>query len=333
MNIIKNLSLEAIKLEASDIHLTALQRPFFRKDGILTADSDSDISNETIEEFLKTILPAERLNQLHQQRELDFSWKLESRRFRINAYFQRGLYSLALRLIPSKIPSLEEIGAPTALSNLINATQGLLLVTGRTGSGKSTTLAAFIDAVTKIRPCHILTLEDPIEFEYSSDNCFISQRELGRDFLSFPQALRSALREMPDILLVGEIRDCETMAMVMEAASAGIFVLGTLHTSGAAETAMRIESMFPIVQRDSVRDQFADVFTGIFSQQLLPKVKGGRVCAVEVLLSTSASANLIRQGKYVQLPTVMLSGKSLGMQTMQVAVQKLIDSHLILHNF
>ena len=322
MNVIENFAMEAIKLEVSDIHLTAMQKPFFRKNGDLTAISDNDMSNDIIDEFLKKILSDERLNQLYQQRELDFSWKFESRRFRVNAYFQRGLYSLAFRLIPSKIPSLKDIGAPAALYNLVNSTQGLLLVTGRTGSGKSTTLAAFIDAIIKNRPCHILTLEDPIEFEYFSDNCFISQRELGRDFLNFPQALKSALREMPDVLLIGEIRDNETMAMAMEAASAGIFVLGTLHTSGAAETAMRVESMFPIVQRDAVRDQFADVFTGIFSQQLI-KTKTGRACAVEVLLSTSASANLIRHGKYVQLPSVILSGKSLGMQTMQAAIQKL----------
>ena len=255
--------------------------------------------------------------------------KFQTRRFRVNTYFQRELPSLALRLIPEKIPTLEEIGAPPALMKLIDTNQGLLLVTGRTGSGKSTTLAAFIDAIIKSKSCHILTLEDPIEFEYFGKNCFISQRELGRDFLTFPQALKSALREMPDVLLVGEIRDGETMSMAMEAAAAGIFVLGTLHTAGAAETALRIESMFPIVQRDAVRDQFADVFKGIFSQQLLKKIGGGRVSATEILLSTSASANLIRQGKYIQLSSVMLSGKSLGMQTMKDAIQKLSDSHII----
>ena len=329
MDIIENLASESIALEVSDLHITAQQRPFFRKDGALKIAFDSNLSTEIIEEFLSKILSDNQLEYLHQQRELDFSWKYNSRRFRINAYYQRGLPSLALRLIPSIIPTLKDIGAPAALSKLINSTQGLLLVTGRTGSGKSTTLAAFINAVTKVRPCHILTLEDPIEFEHASNNCFISQRELGRDFLSFPQALRSALREMPDVLLVGEIRDCETMAMAMEAAAAGIFVLGTLHTKGAAETAMRVESMFPIVQRDAVRDQFADVFIGIFSQQLLPKVGGGRISATEVLLSNSASSNLIRQGKYVQLPSVMLSSKAIGMQTMQAALQKLSDVHLI----
>ena len=324
MNLIEKLANEAIDLEVSDLHITVGQFPFFRKDGSLFPVKDSTLSEENIINFLQTILSKEQLERLYQQRELDFSWKYNSRRFRINAYFQRTLPSLAFRLIPAIIPSLKDIGAPAALFKLIDATKGLLLVTGRTGSGKSTTLAAFIDAISKSRSCHILTLEDPIEFEHNRENCFVSQRELGRDFLSFPQALRSALREMPDVLLVGEIRDCETMAMTMEAAAAGIFVLGTLHTSGAAETAMRVESMFPIVQRDAVRDQFADVFTGIFSQQLLPKANGGRVSATEVLLSTSASANLIRQGKYIQLSSVMLSGKSLGMQTMQSAIQNLM---------
>ena len=320
---LSELMSRSIALEVSDLHITVGQKAFFRKDGELKNATEELISIEVIEEFLKGTLTEDQHKRLIQQKELDFSFKYNSRRFRGNAYYQRDLLSIAFRLIPAIIPTLQELGTPEALNKMIDATQGLMLVTGRTGSGKSTTLAAFINAITQKRACHILTLEDPIEFEHISDNCFISQRELGRDFISFPQALKSALREMPDVLLIGEIRDCETMAMAMEAAAAGIFVLGTLHTSGAAETAMRVESMFPIVQRDAVRDIFADVFTGIFSQQLLPKIGGGRVSATEVLLSTSASANLIRQGKYIQLPSVMLSGKALGMQTMQTAIAKI----------
>ena len=319
----------AIELEVSDLHITVAQKAFFRKNGELIPTDDELISVEEIEDFLQDTLTADQYNILIRQRELDFSLKYNLRRFRGNAYYQRNLVSIAFRLIPASIPTLQELGAPVALSKMMDSTQGLLLVTGKTGSGKSTTLAAFINTILQKRKCHILTLEDPIEFEHSAENCFISQRELGRDFISFPQALKSALREMPDVLLVGEIRDCETMAMAMEAAAAGIFVLGTLHTSGAAETAMRVESMFPILQRDAIRDQFADVFIGIFSQQLLPKVGGGRISATEVLLSNSASANLIRQGKYIQLPSVMLSGKAAGMQTMQSALQKLSDARLI----
>ena len=329
MNLIDELAERAIKLEVSDLHLTVGQRPFFRKDGDLIFAADEILTLDELEGILNLMLTAEQKINFAAQHELDFSWKFQARRFRVNAYLQRESPALAMRLLPSKIPSLEQLGVPSALYKLIDATQGMLLVTGRTGAGKSTTLAAFIDAIIKKRACHILTLEDPLEFEHKSDNCFISQRELGKDFLSFPQALKSALREMPDVLLVGEIRDRETISMAMEAAAAGIFVLGTLHTKGAAETAMRVESMFSIDQRDAVRDQFADVFTGIISQQLLKKIGGGRVSAAEILLATSASRNLIRQGKYVQLPSVMMSNKALGMQTMENAVKQLIDSKVI----
>ena len=318
---IEELARQATELDVSDMHLTAGQRPFFRHNGELIFASEQPLTAEDIEQCLNLMLTPEQKIFFMEHRESDFSWQMHSRRFRVNAYFQRGMPSLAFRLIPSTIPTLDRIGAPKVLSTLIDSTQGMLLVTGRTGSGKSTTLAAFIHEIALKRKCHILTLEDPLEFEHVSDQCFISQRELGRDFLSFPQALRSALREMPDVLLVGEIRDQETMAMSMEAAAAGIFVLGTLHTKGAAETAMRVESLFPIDRRDAVRDQFADIFTAIISQQLLRSKAGGRVCAAEVLLATPASRSLIRQGKYIQLESVMMSGRALGMQTMSAAVE------------
>ena len=319
---IEELARRASELGASDMHLTVGQRTFFRLDGELMFASDQPLATDDLEHCLNLMLTPDQKNFFIEHRELDFSWQFESRRFRVNAYFQRGMPSLAFRLIPSTIPTLEQIGAPKVLPTLINSTQGMLLVTGRTGSGKSTTLAAFINEITRQRKCHILTLEDPLEFEHASAQCFISQRELGRDFVSFPQALRSALREMPDVLLVGEIRDQETMAMSMEAAAAGIFVLGTLHTKGAAETAMRVESLFPIDRRDAVRDQFADIFTAIVSQQLIRSNSGARVCAAEVLLATPASRSLIRQGKYIQLESVMMSGRAQGMQTMSAAVEQ-----------
>lgn len=319
---IEELARRATELEASDMHMTVGQRAFLRKDGELIFASDAPLEPEILDRSLELMLNGEQRQRLSAERELDFSWQFESRRFRVNAYFQRGVPSLAFRLIPSTVPTLDSIGAPRVLSTLIDSTQGMLLVTGRTGSGKSTTLAAFIHEIARSRKCHILTLEDPLEFEHASERCFISQRELGRDFLSFPQALRAALREMPDVLLVGEIRDQETMSMSMEAAAAGIFVLGTLHTKGAAETAMRVESLFPIDRRDAIRDQFADIFTGIVSQQLIRSPRGGRVCAAEVLLATPASRSLIRQGKYIQLESVMMSGRSLGMQTMSEALER-----------
>lgn len=319
---IEELARRAAEIEASDMHLTVGQRPFFRQNGELIFAADQPLTADALEQCLNLMLTSDQKNFFIEHRELDFSWQFDARRFRVNAYFQRGVPSLAFRLIPAIVPTLDQIGAPKILSTLINSTQGMLLVTGRTGSGKSTTLAAFINEIIRNRKCHILTLEDPLEFEHHSDQCFISQRELGRDFKSFPQALRAALREMPDVLLVGEIRDQETMSMSMEAASAGIFVLGTLHTKGAAETAMRVESIFPLDRRDAIRDQFADVFTAVISQQLLRTKSGARVCAAEVLLATPASRSLIRQGKYIQLESVMMSGRAQGMQTMQEAVER-----------
>ncbi len=305
----------------SDIHMTAGQAFFYRKNGELLSKPDILITETDIYSILGIMITEAQHKRLLAERELDFSWEMEGRRFRGNAYFQRNMPALALRLIPERIPSLKELGASQELSGLFDTQQGFMLVTGRTGSGKTTTIAAFLKELMINRSVHLLTLEDPVEFLYAAEGSFISQREMGRDFNSFPNALRSALREMPDIILIGEIRDPDTMQMALEAASTGIFVLGTLHTKGAAETAMRVESLFPLNQRDAIRDRFADVFTGIFSQCLLKKEDGSRICATEVLLSTPASRNLIRQGKYTQLATVMMS--SPGMNTMEQAMKGL----------
>ena len=186
--------------------------------------------------------------------------------------------------------------------------------------GKSTTLAAFLNELINLRPCHLLTLEDPIEYEFAAGKSFVSQRELGQDFLEFADAIRSAMREMPDVMLIGEIRDSATMHAALEASAAGVLVLATLHTRSAAETAMRVETMFPLVQRDAIRDLFADEFSAIISQQLV-KTARGRTCAAEVLIANPAARSLIRQGKYVQLPNVMMSGRALGMQTMDAALK------------
>ena len=320
---------EAVKLDASDVHLTAGQKIFFRVAGELVQFGDA-LNVDEVQKIIDELTPQKLSAQLQKNLSIDFSYveKIFHRRFRVNIYYQRNFPAVALRLIQSKIPTLDEIGAPPALKKFFHATQGLILVTGRTGSGKSTTIAAFLNELCNIRPCHLLTLEDPIEFEYNTKNSFISQRELGQDFLNFADAVRTALREMPDVLLIGEIRDAETMHAALEASAAGVLVLATLHTKSAAETAMRVETMFPLVQRDSIRDLFADEFSAIISQQLLKKSGGGRICAAEVLLANPASRALIRQGKFVQLPTVMMSGQSQGMQTMDMAVKKLVAGSL-----
>lgn len=324
---LKKILSEAVSRNASDIHLTVGQPPFFRVSGefqCVMHNAKCVISEREMEGFLTELLSSRLREELEKNLSADFSHVDETlnRRFRVNVYYQRKNPALALRLIAKDIPTLDELGAPVALKKFFTAAQGLILVTGRTGSGKSTTLAAFLNELIKIRPCHLLTLEDPIEFEYVAGKSFVSQRELGQDFLNFAAAVRTAMREMPDVLLIGEIRDAETMHAALEASAAGVLVLATLHTRSAAETAMRVETMFPLVQRDAIRDLFADEFSAIISQQLV-KTSSGRTCAAEVLIANPAARSLIRQGKYVQLPNVMMSGRAQGMQTMETALKQL----------
>lgn len=327
---------------ASDLYLTAGQPAFLRCEGKMMALAVQDDTDEVEEDFtaglpqddfmqgLAAMLlsPLQR-QQLRQGQALDFSLTWRERRLRGNFYLQQGHMALVLRCLPQRVPSLREIHAPRALYALLEAGRGLILVTGSTGSGKTTTLAAFLQAVNERRPAHILTLEDPIEYVFQPDKCFISQRELGRDYSSFPEALRSALREMPDILLVGEIRDRETMTTALQAAETGLLVLGTLHARGAAEAVRRIENFYPPEEQAVVRAEAAEVLCAICAQQLLPAAAGGRVPLVEVLLREPAVCSLIRQGKYSQLEAAMMSHQQQGMQTREIALQKLYRDGLI----
>ena len=320
---------EAIRREVSDIYLSAEQSPCWRLLGNVEKICEVMPQQGLIKVALHEMLTDAQWQQLQEERDLDFSWSFQGRRFRGNAYYQQGRLAIVLRLLPARIPSPEEIGMPEALQRLTMQEQGLILIAGPTGAGKTTTLASFVEQINKQRSAHIITLEDPLEYLYKPSKCFISQRECGRDFYSFPHALRSALREMPDIILVGEIRDTETMQTALMAAAAGILVFGTLHTRSAAETVMRIEGMFPLSQQDSVRAQVSEILTGVFAQRLLPSCRGGRVCMTEVLLVDAAVRNLIRQGKYGQLESVMMSHQQQGMQTSSVALDTLYRKGLI----
>ena len=315
--------------QASDLYLTEGQSPQMRKDGVLIPYAGDFPTRDSMEAFLRSMIDEARWDAFQREWDVDFSWTFEGRRFRINAYWQMGRIAVAMRLLPETIPPLAAIQHNAAIFDLLHCEHGLILVCGKVGSGKTTTIASFIDALNHRRAAHILTLEDPVEYVFAPEKSFISQRELGRDFQSFAAGLRSALREMPDVLLIGEIRDADSMRTALMAAESGMLVLGTLHTMGAAEAVMRMEGFFPAGERDVVRAQVAAVLTAVFSQRLIPARCGGRVCQSEVLLGNDAAASLIRQGKYGQLATLMMTHQRRGMMTKNAALDELFRKGLI----
>ena len=315
----------AIESEASDIHLTVGQKPHMRCLGVLQPMHDDLLTESVMDDICSVILSDGQREKLLRDCDVDLSWEFAERRFRVNAYYQQGYPALAMRLLPERIPTLEELGAPAAWQKLKEINQGLILVTGRTGSGKSTTLAAFLEELNREKSLNMITLESPTEFLLTPKKSFISQRELGRDFFSFEQAMLGSLREMPDLVMLGEIRDAATMQTALTAASTGMLVLGTLHSASAPEAVLRIEGMFPLEQRAGIRSLLAEVLTGIISQRLVPAQSGGRLAVSEVLLAIPAVRSLIRQGKYGQLYSVMLSNQEMGMQPLGVAAQKLLQ--------
>ncbi|MCA0969925.1 type IV pilus twitching motility protein PilT [Halobacillus litoralis] len=317
----------AFKLGASDIHITVGVPPIFRVHGELKQYGKEVIKPNDTEEMAKSIVPETLWNQLKDQGELDFSYGIPGiSRFRVNAYHQRNCISLAVRVVPKGIPSLEELHMPSVLTEVAQAQQGLVLVTGPTGSGKSTTLASMIDYMNKHMRRHIITLEDPIEYLHSHEYCIIDQREVGFDTKNFSNGLRACLRQDPDVILVGEMRDLETISTAITAAETGHLVLGTLHTTGAAQTIDRIIDVFPAEQQPQVRIQLASVLRSIVSQRLFQtKDKKGRRAATEILRNTSAVKNLIRNEKIHQIQNVIQTAKSEGMHTLEMSVKRLLE--------
>lgn len=313
--------------DASDLHLSAGASPTVRVRGEIHPVEDLEpLTAEQSQNLLYRILSTEQQKRLEIDRQIDVSYEVPGvARYRVNVFFQQDAVGAAFRLIPQKIKTLEELGLPDTLHDLTEKPRGLCLVTGPTGSGKSTTLASLIDEINRTRAAHILTIEDPIEFLHPHRRCIVNQREIGTDAGGFATALRAALRQDPDVILVGEMRDLETIATALTAAETGHLVFGTLHTRGAAGTIDRIIDVFPAEQQSQVRAQIAGALQAVVTQALLPTSDGqGRIAALEVLLPDDAVRNLIRQGKVEQIYSVMQTGTSRGMQTMEQSLAELI---------
>lgn len=318
---------------ASDVHLTADQPPLMRVDGSLAPIPriSSVLPAAWLDASLRGILSSELAEDFERNGEVDLAHAVPGvGRFRVNAFRQVGKTAVALRLISTKAMSLAELGAPQIARDLALRPRGLVLVTGPTGSGKSTTLTAMVDIINETKPTHIVTLEDPIEFQHTSKRALVHQREVGSDTRSFSEALRRVLRQDPDVILVGELRDTESIQTALSAAETGHLVLSTLHTQGAAKSINRIIDAFPAHQQDQVRTQLGDTLQGIISQTLLPLAqKAGRTIATEVLVSTPAVANLIREGQVAQLYSAMQAGSAQGMHTLDQDLKRLVANGII----
>jgi len=335
---IDDLLTEVVRRNASDLHICVGVPPILRIDGQLYRSNFQPATPKQTQRLIYEILTDEQIQRFESQLELDFSYALQDiARFRVNVYKERGSIAAAFRLIPRRIPTVRELELPSILEELATRPRGLILVTGPTGHGKSTTLAAMIDYINRTKSLHIITIEDPIEYLHQHKKSIVNQRELGEDTRSFPNALRAALRQDPDVILVGEMRDPETMAIAITAAETGHLVLSTVHTNSAAETIDRIIDVFPPNQQPQIRVQLSMNLIGVISQQLLPRAPGaprnpyggGRVAAVEIMIANPAIRNLIREGKTYQIPSMIQTGASEGMQTMDQALRDLYVKGLI----
>ncbi|HSW99818.1 MAG TPA: type IV pilus twitching motility protein PilT [Patescibacteria group bacterium] len=319
---------EVVKKKASDLHLQVGLPPMIRVDGTLMPISSADIlSDEAVETLIFAILDEDQKQILLKDKEFDFSFAFgDLGRFRVNAFHERGNLAAALRLIPNEILTLEQLGLPAIVNKFADYPRGLVLVTGPTGSGKSTTLAAMIHKINMERAEHIITIEDPIEYTHRSKKSVVVQREVHYDTYSFSAALRSALREDPDVVLIGEMRDLETIASAITIAETGHLVLATLHTNSAAQSIDRMIDVFPPHQQPQIRSQLSNILMSITSQRLIPTIGGGRVAAAEILIATPAVRNIIREGKTHQLEAVIQTGAEFGMQSMDKTLVGLVHN-------
>ena len=327
MNQIDKYLTDALAKESSDLHFISGDPPRVRVYGALSTLSQEILTIDHVRDCMYEIMSGTTQNDFERDDAVDFAYEIpDVSRFRVNVMRHLNGVGAVFRAIPSKALTLDELDMPAAVRDLCKQTSGMILVTGKTGSGKSTTLAAMIDAINKRLKGHILTIEDPIEFVHGRHGCLVSQREVGVHTGSFAGALHSALREDPDVILVGELRDLETISVAITAAEMGILVMGTLHTNGAAQTVDRMVNTFPADKQSHIRTMLSTSLCGVISQQLLPtKHKPGRIAALEILVNTSAVANLIRQGKLDQLETAMQAGGKIGMQTMDNALMSLVE--------
>jgi twitching motility protein PilT len=325
---------EVIKKKASDLHLQVGLPPMLRVDGSLLPVPEADIlDEEALESLIFAILDEDQKQILLKDKEFDFSFAYgDLGRFRVNAFHERGNMAAALRLIPNEILSIEQLGLPPIVNKFADYPRGLVLVTGPTGSGKSTTLAALVGKINAEKAVHIITIEDPIEFTHKSQKAVIVQREVHYDTYSFSAALRSALREDPDVVLIGEMRDLETIASAITIAETGHLVFATLHTNSAAQSIDRMIDVFPPHQQPQIRAQLSNILMSITSQRLIPSIGGGRIAAAEILIATPAVRNIIREGKSHQLEAVIQTGAEFGMQSMDKTLVALIHEGSITYD-
>ena len=330
MYLLEELLSKTIEMNASDLHLTVGLPPTIRCNEKLIQIGSNKLSPNDTEKFSKEIL-GEKYHEYLNIGEFDTSYSVKGiGRFRVNIFKQRNSDAIAIRVIALKVPTLDELKYPKVLKEIVNKKRGLVLVTGATGSGKSTTLAAMINEINNSRQAHIITLEDPIEYLHKHNKCIINQREIGKDSKSYESALKAILREDPDVILVGEMRDLETISIAMTAAETGHLVFSTLHTIGATKTIDRIIDVFPPHQQQQIKIQLASVLQAVISQQLLPNINGdGRLAALEVMVTTPGIQNLIREGKTYQIESAIQTGNKYGMKTMDMSISELYKKGVI----